>query len=134
MPGLCPSSLGGFGGTAILANPASKVPLYHADAFYKTSISSSSTMWTERIGFVASLATLKKMETHSIQKNLVEYGQRIKDGWQNISKIEEVDLSVGGLDSIPLFSFNYDNNIELLTFFNQQMLTKGFLLDLVFMI
>ena len=38
----------------------------------------SSTMWTERIGFVAALATLKKMDSHKVQDRLVYYGQMLK--------------------------------------------------------
>jgi len=87
----------------------------------------SSTMWTERIGFVAALATIKKMEQESVQKILVDHGSRIKSGWRNISHQTGVKIDVVGLDSVPSFSFNYDNAIELLTYFNQEMLKRGFL-------
>jgi len=87
----------------------------------------SSTMWTERLGFAASLASIKKMEQYFVQETLIEYGVKIKNGWLKAAKDEQLKVSVSGLDSIPYFSFNYDNRTEMLTFFNQEMLKRGFL-------
>ena len=87
----------------------------------------SSTMWTERIGFVAALASLQKMEKFNVQKHLVEYGLKLKAGWSTIANSNSLDISIGGLDAIPNFTFNYDNSIELLTYFNQCMLERGYL-------
>ena len=87
----------------------------------------SSTMWTERLGFAAALATIKKMEEHSIQEKLVEYGVKLKNGWAKVSQEAGVKIKINGLNSIPNFSFVYDNSTELLTYFNQEMLARGFL-------
>ncbi len=87
----------------------------------------SSTMWTERLGFVAGLASINKMEKYSVQKDLVKYGKKIKNGWKVSADKAEIKVKVSGLDSIPHFEFNYENKIELLTYFNQEMLKKGFL-------
>jgi len=87
----------------------------------------SSTMWTERAGFAAALATLKKMKDNNIQKDLVEKGRLIREGWNNISADSGVHIKTSGLESIPSFVFDYSNSLELLTYFNQEMLKKGFL-------
>ena len=87
----------------------------------------SSTMWTERVGFTAALASIKKMEKYSVQKKLVEYGIKIKKGWEKAANEIGLNIDTTSLDSIPYFSFNYKNAIELLTFFNQEMLKRGFL-------
>ena len=87
----------------------------------------SSTMWTERLGFVAGLASINKMKQYSVQEKLIEYGIKIKDGWRQTAIDADIRINVSGLDSIPYFSFEYDNKIELLTFFNQEMLKRGFL-------
>jgi glutamate-1-semialdehyde 2,1-aminomutase len=87
----------------------------------------SSTMWTERIGFTAALATIKKMEELSVQDKLVEYGTKIKEGWKKAATSAGIQINVTGLNAIPYFSFNKENSIELLTYFNQEMLKKGFL-------
>ena len=36
-------------------------------------------------------------------------------------------ITVTGLDSIPNLKFDYPNNLEITTFFTQEMLEKGFL-------
>jgi glutamate-1-semialdehyde 2,1-aminomutase len=87
----------------------------------------SSTMWTERLGFVAGLSSIKKMEQHSVQEKLMDYGKKIKTGWLKAAKDADIKVSVSGLDSIPHFVFDYNNKIELLTYFNQEMLKRGFL-------
>ena len=87
----------------------------------------SSTMWTERTGFAAALATLEKMQADNIQPYLVSVGEQIKRGWEKISSATGVKIKTSGLASIPNFSFDYNHNMELLTYFNQEMLKSGFL-------
>jgi len=87
----------------------------------------SSTMWTERIGFAAGLATLDKMKKKNVQKYLVRYGKKIKNGWKDISTRTQIKINIAGLDSIPNFSFNHPDSVAINTFFNQEMLEKGFL-------
>ena len=65
----------------------------------------SSCMWTERIGFVSALATIKKFKRLSLQKKLIDHGQRIKKGWLQISKSTDVDITIAGIDPIPQFNF-----------------------------
>ena len=87
----------------------------------------SSTMWTERIGFVAALATLDKMEKHSVQSHLVQHGLQIKSGWKNIANKTGVNIVTAGLSAVPSFSFKYENGLALMTYFIQEMLKRGFL-------
>ena len=66
-------------------------------------------------------------------------GSRNKKDKNRNEKLDEVSKILGisnytffdfpdmKLDSIPHFSFDYNNRIELLTYFNQEMLKKGFL-------
>ena len=72
-------------------------------------------------------ATINKMEQYSVQGKLIKYGIKIKNGWLQAAKDADIKISISGLDSIPYFSFDYDNSVELLTFFNQEMLKKGYL-------
>jgi glutamate-1-semialdehyde 2,1-aminomutase len=85
----------------------------------------SSTMWTERLGFVAGLASIKKMEKYHVQEKLKLYGLKIKQGWEKAANDANLDISLSGIDSIPYFSFDYKNKTELLTYFNQEMLKRG---------
>ena len=87
----------------------------------------SSTMWTERIGFIAALETLKKMKSKKVQNKIVKNGLYIKRKIFNISKKLDLKIDIKGMDSMPSFSFNYKNQNELYTFFTQEMLSLGFL-------
>ena len=87
----------------------------------------SSTMWTDRAGFVAAIETLKYMKNKKVQKQLVEKGRDLKKFWNNEAKKLGVKLSISGQDSMPYFKFEYDNNLEISTYFTQEMLKKGFL-------
>ena len=87
----------------------------------------SSTMWTDRAGFVAALETIKYMKKNKTQKKLVKLGRLVKDIWRKEAVNVNVDISILGQDSMPNFKFNYKNNLEILTYFTQEMLKKGFL-------
>ena len=87
----------------------------------------SSTMWTERIGFAAGLATLDKMEKKNVQEYLVRFGKKIIKSWKDISIRTKVKINISGLDSVPNFSFIHPDSIAINTFFNQEMLEAGYL-------
>ena len=87
----------------------------------------SSTMWTDRLGFIAANETLKKLNKFKINKKISNYGIKIKDGWLRLSKKHDLDISVFGINAIPGFKFNYDENLKISTFFTQEMLKLGFL-------
>ena len=87
----------------------------------------SSTMWTDRLGFIAGIETLKKLKKYKINKIISIYGNMIKNGWFKISKKYKIDISVNGLDTVLYLKFNYPNNSEITTFFTQEMLKRGYL-------
>jgi len=87
----------------------------------------SSTMWTDRLGFIAANETLKLLKKYSVNKIISSYGDIIKNGWIKISKKHKIDISISGLRTILYLKFNYKNNSEITTFFTQEMLKKGYL-------
>ena len=87
----------------------------------------SSTMWTESLGFIAANATLEKLKKLNVNKKIVNYGKKIKNGWLKLAKKNDLRIDISGLNSIPSFKFCYENNLELSTFFTQEMLSYGFL-------
>lgn len=87
----------------------------------------SSTMWTDRLGFLAAKTTLHKLKKYKINKTLSDYGVKIKNGWINLAKKHKIKISVSGQNSIPCLKFVYPNNSEILTYFTQEMLKKKFL-------
>ena len=86
----------------------------------------SSTMWSERVGFVAALATINEIEKSKSYKKLIQYGKYVNSGWKKLSDKHNLNLSIKGIDSITSFSFPKNNQIYK-TFISQEMLKKGYL-------
>jgi glutamate-1-semialdehyde aminotransferase len=88
----------------------------------------SSTYWTERIGPVASLATINKMHDENVPPHLIDIGQMIGNGWRRLA--DENELKIEVMDAIPpltTFSFLERDSQALITLFTQEMLDRGFL-------
>lgn len=88
----------------------------------------SSTMWTERIGFVAGLATIEKLEKLNAPELLVKYGNLINEGWSRLAKKYDLNITISGIPPLTHLSFNYPNPLEIQTLYTQEMLQKGYLL------
>ena len=88
----------------------------------------SSTYWTERIGPVAALATIRKHQKCDVPKHLIEIGKRVQSGWQSAADRAGLSVTVNGIPPLSHFSFEgYENSQAMHTLFNQIMLEKGFL-------
>jgi len=88
----------------------------------------SSTMWTERVGFVAGLATLNKLCKENVYKHLFEIGNYIGDNWLKLAKKHNLDISITDYKPLVTFKFHYgEKNNEIITFFIQEMLKRGYL-------
>ncbi|MDB4124768.1 aminotransferase class III-fold pyridoxal phosphate-dependent enzyme [Schleiferiaceae bacterium] len=91
----------------------------------------SSTFWTERIGFVAGLATLREMEEIKSWEIISRNGKKVKEGWQNIANSNDLRVTISGLDALATFSFD-GMHLERKTFLTQEMLSRGYLAANVF--
>ncbi len=88
----------------------------------------SSTFWTERIGFVAAIATIKKMLKNNVPPHLIKIGNLIKRGWKDLAKKHNLKIKILGIPPLATFLFDYDReNQALHTLFTQEMLKRGFL-------
>ncbi|WP_417325587.1 aminotransferase class III-fold pyridoxal phosphate-dependent enzyme [Halarcobacter sp.] len=87
----------------------------------------SSTYWTDRIGLVASLETIKKFKENSVEKVLEKNGSTIQEGWKNLAAKHKLNISIMGIKPLSYFSFNYSNDKEIKTLFIQEMLKLGFM-------
>ncbi len=88
----------------------------------------SSSMWTERVGFVAGLATLNKLSQHNVHQHLIEVGEYIGKGWLELSKKHGLDISITDFKPLITFKLNYDeDNNAIATLFIQEMLKRGYL-------
>ncbi len=111
---------GGYAISAIVGNK--EVMDFAQDTFI------SSTMWTERLGFVAALKTIEILTRDKGWNHLIKIGKMIGDGWLNLSKKNNLDLSINEFKPLITFRPKYDklNNL-LITLFTQEMLKRGYL-------
>lgn len=87
----------------------------------------SSTYWTERIGPVAALATIKKLKRNSVPDHLTEIGRYVQEGWMRLARRRGLNITVSGIYPLGHFTFDYKKPLLLKTLFTQLMLKKGFL-------
>ncbi len=88
----------------------------------------SSTAWTERIGFVAALETIKFMKKYKVPYLIKKRGKMIVEGWKSIAKKQKIKITTNKFYPMPTFNFNYSGKNEMLhTLFTKYMLEKGYL-------
>ncbi len=87
----------------------------------------SSTFWTERIGFVAAINTLKEMQRVNAWKKIIKNGKHLITGLKKLSKKYKLNIEIKGIESIVSFNFKSRYNLEFKTFLTQEMLKNGYL-------
>src|SRR5713226_9112260 len=87
----------------------------------------SSTNWTERIGTVAALATIRKFRRERVAEHLKTIGNLTFDGWKCAAQKTGVPLHTEGLPSLTRFRFDHPDEPTLTTLFTQEMLERGYL-------
>ena len=68
----------------------------------------SSTMFTERIGFVAALKTIEILCENKVWEHLIKIGSIIGDGWLNIAKKYSLNLTTNEFKPLISFKLNYE--------------------------
>jgi glutamate-1-semialdehyde aminotransferase len=87
----------------------------------------SSTFWTEKIGYVAALETLKIMEKIKSWRTISSIGKKIRFNWQRLSRKYSLNLHIQGIDALPNFYFKLNKNNYYKTFICQEMLKRNIL-------
>lgn len=88
----------------------------------------SSTYWTEKIGPVAAIATIKKMAKKKIASYIRKLGEKTMRGIEKAAKKHDIKMKILGPPSMVTFSFEYGPDSQAIkTLFTQEMLKKGFL-------
>jgi glutamate-1-semialdehyde 2,1-aminomutase len=111
------------GGYAISAVVGSEKVMYSAQDTFM-----SSTMWTERVGFTAALATINILTREKVWEHLIKIGDQIGDGWLKLAKKHNINLTITDFKPLITMKLNYQNrNQALMTLFIQEMLFRGYL-------
>jgi glutamate-1-semialdehyde 2,1-aminomutase len=92
----------------------------------------SSSYWTEKIGPVSALATIKKHKDNDVSKHLIAIGDRVQAGWKSAAESFGLNIHISGIPPLGHFSFDYENSQAIHTLFTQIMLEKGFLASKAF--
>ena len=87
----------------------------------------SSTYWTESIGPVAALATVRKHRDADVPRHLVAVGDRLAAGWRRAAADAGLVVRLDGIPPLAGFSFEAPDALGLSTLFIQEMLRRGFL-------
>ena len=111
---------GGFAMAAIVGK--SKVMDAAQDTFM------SSTMWTERVGFVAALKTIEILTRDRVWEHLIMIGCAIEEGWKLLAQKHNLLIDVTDFKPLITMKFKYGNrNPAIITLFTQEMLRRGYL-------
>ena len=92
----------------------------------------SSTTWTERIGPVAALATIRKHRELDVGNHLMSIGKQVQEGWTMQAEKNGLSLHITGIPPLSHFSFEHDDPLVMKALFIQFMLEKGFLASNLF--
>jgi glutamate-1-semialdehyde 2,1-aminomutase len=88
----------------------------------------SSTMWTERTGLAAALATIRKFQHENVAARLAAVGQYVKAGWKRLADKHGLKVDVMGIDPLATFHFEHGEESQAMhTLFTQEMLKQGYL-------
>lgn len=92
----------------------------------------SSSYWTERIGPVAALATIKKMIRLNVPQRLVVVSKKVVRIWKTAARRHGVPIETAEVPAINTLMFTGPDAREAKTFFTQEMLRRGILASGVF--
>ena len=92
----------------------------------------SSTFWTEKIGYIAALATINEMKKIRSWEKVNLIGKKVKKFWINLAKKNRVKIKIQGMDSLPSFLILSKDWFKYKTFISQELLKKSILGSNVF--
>lgn len=87
----------------------------------------SSTYWTDKIGPVAALATLKKHRRLDVSSHLVYIGDLVQDGWKELARKHDLKINISGIPPLSHWEIEANDSQLLHTIIVEKMLERGFL-------
>ena len=92
----------------------------------------SSTFWTEKIGFIAALATIDEMKKIKSWEKVNLVGKKIKKFWLRSAKKNRLKINIQGIDSLPSFLIVSNDWQKYKTLISQELLKNKILGSNVF--
>ena len=87
----------------------------------------SSSYWTESVGPVAALATIRKMMRVDVPGHVAHIGQAVQQGIRQLAVRHEVPVEPRGYPAMTTFHFDHPQSAALQTLWTVRMLERGFL-------
>lgn len=87
----------------------------------------SSTYWSEKIGFVAGLETIRQFEEYQVAEHLKKIDQQIRIGLEKIISEKDLNIEVVGTPAIPVLVIKEENSLIIKSIITQEMLKRGIL-------
>lgn len=87
----------------------------------------SSTMFTERVGPAAALATIEKFRAQGVSAHLVATGEAVMQAWSTAAQRHGLDIRVGGIPPLAHFVFDHAEALAIKAYFVKAMVSRGFL-------
>ena len=87
----------------------------------------SSTNWTERIGPVAAIATIRKYMNCNVSDHIINIGNALRSELLKNAEKNNINISISGIPTLVAFSFENEHNQKLMTYFTIEMQKRGFL-------
>jgi len=92
----------------------------------------SSTFWTDKIGPVAALATLKKHKKFNVSSHLIDIGGSVQSGWRELARKHNLKIDVSGIPPLGHWEIETSDSQLLHTIIVERMLKRGFLTSKAF--
>lgn len=92
----------------------------------------SSTFWTERIAFAATVKSIQEYRKNNVSKHLMSMGKFVQDGWKIQANKAGLRIEIGGIYPMSHFSFMGPQTLACKTYFTQEMLRRGYLASTAF--
>ncbi|EHM10243.1 glutamate-1-semialdehyde aminotransferase [Thermanaerovibrio velox DSM 12556] len=92
----------------------------------------SSTCWTERTGFAAALATIRKHRALNAAEHLCRMGRMVQEGWKELLNKHSIDAHVSGIYPMSHVDFQGPLSRHMKAFYVQEMLERGILASNLF--
>ncbi|MCI8667838.1 MAG: aminotransferase class III-fold pyridoxal phosphate-dependent enzyme [Dorea sp.] len=88
----------------------------------------SSTFYTERVAFAATLKNIELYQKYKVWEKQDEYGVMVLEGWEEKAKKNGLNVKVEGIHPLVHFSiWGKENTLVYKTFFVQEMLKRGYI-------